>query len=116
MNLNAYIWEIFDIGRANHMDIGVAEDMFLTNLTQKKAAYPGAEGLDYAALGEAWEALSTEEQSAQREAYRQITAVTKAGGHYKALTTARRAGDREQFETIVAQALAVLEAPETEAE
>ena len=112
MNINAYIWSIFDLGKTNNVDIGVAKDLFLANLTQKKAVYPGADELDYAALGEEWEALSTKEQTAQREAYRQITAVTKAGGRYKDLTAARRAHDREQFEAVVAEAVAALETPE----
>lgn len=106
MNLNEHIWSIWNIGRENgNADIGVAKDMFIANLEQKKAAYHGADELDYAALGAAWDELSLEEKTAQREAY---GAVTR--GRYKDLTTARREDDRETFEAIVAEAVAALEA------
>ena len=97
--------------RNGNADIGVAKDMFISNLDQKKAAYHGADELDYEALGAAWAGLSLEEKTAQRETYRQITAVTEAGGRYKDLTAARRADDREAFEAVVAEAVAALEAP-----
>lgn len=106
MNINEHIWSIFDIGRENDADIGVAKDMFIANLEQKKAAYHGADELDYAALGAEWDKLSDGEKTAQREAY---GAVTR--GRYKDLTAARREDDRETFEATVAEAVATLEAP-----
>lgn len=111
ININEHIWSIWNIGRENDVDIGVAKDMFITNLEQKKAVYHGADELDYAALGAEWEKLSTDQKTEQRETYRKITAVTDAGGRYKDLTTARRENDRERFEAIVAEAVAALEAP-----
>ena len=117
MNLNEHIWEIWNIGRENgNADIGVAKDMFIANLEQKKAAYHGADELDYEALGAAWAELTADEKTAQRETYRRITAVTEAGGRYKDLTAARRENDRADFEAIVAEAVAALETPDEGAE
>ena len=111
MDINKYIWSIFDIAKENDVDIGAGKDMFLANLEQKKAVYHGADNLDYAVLGAEWENLSEKDKTAQRETYRKITAVSAAGGRYKDLTAARRENDREKFETVVAEAVAALEAP-----
>lgn len=117
ININEHIWNIWNIGKENNVDIGVAKDMFIANLEQRAAVYHGADELDYAALGAAWAELGDGDKTKQRETYRQITAVTEAGGRYKDLTAARRADDRETFEGIVAEAVAALEAPaEGEAE
>lgn len=110
MKLTNHIWSIWNIGRENgNADIGVAKDMFIANLEQKKAAYHGADELDYEALGAAWDELSLEEKTAQREAY---GAVTRS--RYKDLTAARREDDRETFERVVAETVAALETPEEE--
>lgn len=106
MNLNEHIWSIWNIGRENgNADIGVAKDMFIANLEQRKAVYGGAT-LDYEALGAEWDKLSDGEKTEQREAY---GAVTRS--RYKDLTAARRENDRETFEAIVAEAVAALEGP-----
>lgn len=101
MNLKNYTMEIFDIAKENNADIGVGKDMFLANLEHRKASYPGADHLDYAALGAEWAAMSDEEKGEQREFYRKLTAVTAAGGEYKALCEAHATGDRAALEAIV---------------
>ena len=111
MDINKYIWSIFDIAKENDVDIGAGKDMFLANLEQKKAVYHGADNLDYAVLGAEWENMDEKDKTAQRETYRKITAVSAAGGRYKDLTAARRENDREKFEAVVAEAVASLEAP-----
>lgn len=104
MRLTDYTWEIFEIAKVNDKDIGVAKDMFIANLEQKQATYPGADTLDYVALGKAWHDLGIEEQTKQRNLYNHIVGVEKAGGHYHELCQLRANGDRNGFEKIVAEA------------
>ena len=50
-----YAWDILDLGKANHVDNGVARDMFVENLntfgTDHFSNYPGAE-VDYGCRGQ----------------------------------------------------------------
>lgn len=104
MKLTDYTWEIFDIAKANDKDIGVGKDMFIANLEQKQATYPGADHLNYAALGKAWQDLGIDEQTKQRNLYNRIVGVKQAGGHYRELCDLRAQGDRTGFERLVAEA------------
>ena len=53
--LAQYAWEIMDLGKENHVDNGVARDMFVANLNnygvEGAEFYEGA-NVDYAALSE----------------------------------------------------------------
>lgn len=54
MKLHTYLNEIFDIAheanKTSSVSWDVGKDMFLTNVQAGKAVYPGADGVDYAAL------------------------------------------------------------------
>lgn len=109
MKLTDYAWEIYDIAKANDMDVGVARDMFVANLenagVEGAPHYAGADGLDYTALGREWGAMSAEEQRNQKAMYNEVTR-----SHYTDLAECRRNGDREKFDAIIANAVEEYEA------
>ena len=109
MKLTDYAWEIYDIAKANDMDVGVGRDMFLANLENAGQEglphYEGADGVDYIALGQEWGAMSAEEQRTQKAMYNQVTRA-----HYADLAQCRRNGDREGFDAILAGAVEEYEA------
>ena len=96
MDIKKYIWEIFDFGNKNNVDIGVARDMFLTNCESGFAKYEGADNVDYQALGKEWNALTDTEKAAVKNEYHKIT-----DDNYAELTAARREKDRAKFEAVL---------------
>lgn len=115
LNASKYLWEMWDIAGANDMDVGVGRDMFWANLNNygKEGAphYAGADQLDYAALSEAWKAMPQEEQWEQK-----ILCGFISRKYYGALVKARKAGDREKWERIAADAVADFYAGKAEEE
>ena len=103
MKLTDYTWEIFDIAGANGVDIGVGRDMFLVNLrnAEEEGArrYPGAEDVDFVALGKEWQAMSETEQLDELGVYRELTSLH---GKYFELCDRYREGDREGFDAVIA--------------
>ena len=95
-----YAWDILDLGEANHVDNGVARDMFVENLntfgTDAYPGYPGAE-VDYAALSAAWKAMSQSEQAAAKTACRDF--MTDC---YEEISETRRVGSMAKFYDIAA--------------
>ncbi len=95
-----YAWDILDLGKANHVDNGVARDMFVENLntfgTDHFSNYPGAE-VDYAALSAAWKALSQSEQAAAKIACKDF--MTDC---YEEISETRRVGSMAKFYDIAA--------------
>ena len=114
-NLSKYLWEMWDIAKANNMDVGVGRDMFWANLNnhgiEGAPHYVGADQLDYAALSEQWKSMAEEEQWEQKIVCGHISRKC-----YNALVKARKAGDREQWEAIVAQGVVDYEAEQAAAE
>ena len=106
--LKEHLWSIFEVASEERTDgdnfkgdMSLAHNLFLTSLTPEGKQYQCMAGLDKPALLEEWEAI--EDKQAEFDAYHAL--VTAAdGGHYKELTAAFTAGDREVFEHIVAEA------------
>ena len=95
-----YAWDILDLGKANHVDNGVARDMFVENLntygTDHFSNYPGAE-VDYAAVSAAWKAMSQSEQAAAKIACKDF--MTDC---YEDISETRRVGSMAKFLDIAA--------------
>ena len=96
MKIKNYVWDIFEIGNKNDVDIGVALDMFLTNCEEGFSKYEGADDVDYQALKKEWTAMTDTEKSALKNEYHKIT-----DDNYAELTAARREKDKEKFESIL---------------
>lgn len=96
MTLKPYLWDIFAIGRENKVDLDVADSMFTTNLKLKENKYKGST-VDFATLGEEWNAMSGSEQAAATNEIRDITRK-----HYNALVAAWEAADKAAFNAILA--------------
>lgn len=101
MNFSKYLWEMWDIAKENKMDVGVGRDMFWANLNnhgdEDAPHYAGADQLDYAQMSAKWKAMTQEEQWEQK-----IVCGYVSRSKYGSLVKARRAGDRETWEEIVA--------------
>ena len=95
--LASYIWEILDLGKAQHMDNSVARDMFVANLNNfgvdGAEFYDGAE-VDWAALSGQWRAMSEEEQGQARV---DCARMMKDKKTMEALREARSRGDKLAF-------------------
>ena len=95
-----YAWDILDLGKANHVDNGVARDMFVENLntygTDHFSNYPGAE-VDYAAVSAAWKTMSQSEQAAAKIACKDF--MTDC---YEDISETRRVGSMAKFYDIAA--------------
>ena len=113
MKLTDYAWEIFDIAKEQDKDVGVARDMFISNLDNAGKEglpyYAGADGLDYTALGKEWGAMSAEDRHNQKAMYNQVTRA-----HYADLAQCRCSDDREKFDGIIANAVEEYEAESEE--
>lgn len=94
-----YAWDIMDLGKANHVDNGVARDMFCENLTTFGTGafpdYPGAE-VDYAALSKQWKAMGPSGQAAAKTACKDF--MTDC---YDEISETRRVGSPAKFYDIV---------------
>ena len=97
--LAQYAWEIMDLGKANHVDNGVARDMFVANLNnygvEGAEFYPGAD-VDYAALSEQWKAMSAQEQGDAR-----VACANLMKDCYEELSKARRENDMSAYYRII---------------
>ena len=96
MKLKTYAWEIYRIAKENNAQTDVARDMFIANLNQKTDRYKGA-NLDYAALGEQWQAMTVQEQHHEKVEFNQITRA-----YLVPLSKAWRAKDRAVFDSVIA--------------
>lgn len=94
--LKTYTWNVFQLARANHQDLGVALRMFLNNVSQGRAVNLGAP-LDYASLKAQWDMLSEREQEAEIAEMHQLFAFS-SGASYHRLAQAFQADDRLAFE------------------
>lgn len=105
-------WEIFELAKAQHMDIGVARDMFCTNLenfgVEGAEFYEGAD-VDYVALSAEWKAMSADEKAAAKKLYTQATQAL-----YNDLTSCRRKGDEATFMSLVTSYVPPVEEDEDE--
>ena len=93
-------WDIMDLGKANHVDNGVARDMFVENLstfgTDAFPNYPGAD-VDYAALSAAWKAMDKTEQADAK-----IDCANFMRDCYDTISETRRVGSPAKFYDIAA--------------
>ena len=89
--------DIFDLAKAQGVDIGTGRDMFIADCEQKKDAYAFKE-MDFESLGEEWAALTPEEQTAEKNIFSDF--VTK---YYHSLTRAYRTENYFDFVNIVTQ-------------
>ena len=95
-----YAWDIMDLGEANHVDNGVAREMFCENLTTYGTdAYPGYGGadIDYEAVSRQWQAMSREEQIAAKDVCGDFMRAC-----YQGISAAHRNGSLAQFLDIAA--------------
>ena len=114
MFLTDNLWKIFEVAREERTDgdnfegdMGTAPDLFL-NAIRGNEDFACLDGMDKAALLATWEA---EEQEAAKAEYKAIVGHDpdhKAASRYKELTAAFTAGDRETFDAVTDEALAVL--------
>lgn len=106
--LAQYAWEIMDLGKENHVDNGVARDMFVANLNnygvEGAEFYEGA-NVDYAALSEQWRAMDKGDQADAR-----TTCANLMKDCYEELSKARRENDMSAYYRIIIN----YEAPEQE--
>ena len=86
MKLHEYTQEIFNIAAANDVSWDVGKDMFLANIRnagdKSLPYYPGAEGLDYAALKPHYDELADSAVAfgrKVRENYGRLTALRREG-------------------------------------
>lgn len=92
---------IFDLSMHNGVDIGVGRDMFAFNLSlypTHGVIHPGAD-VDYKALSDEWQKMTTGERTEALEAYSNLMKK-----HYHELGDAYREKDFEKFEEIVENA------------
>lgn len=96
-----YAWDIMDLGEANHVDNGIAREMFCENLTTYGTdAYPGYGGadIDYEAVSRQWQAMSREEQIAAKDVCGDFMRAC-----YQGISAAHRNGSLAQFLDIAAE-------------
>ncbi|WP_317380464.1 hypothetical protein [uncultured Intestinimonas sp.] len=116
MFLTDNLWTIFEVAREERTDgdnfegdMGTAPDLFL-NAIRGNEDFACLAGVDKAALLATWEA---EDQSAAKAEYKAVVGHDhKDISRYKELAAAFTANDRVTFETVKAEALAALHAPE----
>lgn len=101
-----YAWEIFNIGDAEMMDIGVARDMFVANIQnygkESTFHYKGADEVDYAELQKVWDTMTIEEKGEAKTMYRRIT-----NKYLPELAEFRNANDAEGFRKFCAEKMAI---------
>lgn len=87
---------IFDLSTAEGVDVGVARDMFASNLTlYPELPHKGAE-VDYETLSKEWKDMTKEEQAEAKMAFKELL-----HDHYHELGQAYAAKDFEAFEKVV---------------
>lgn len=92
-------WQICELASAQHVDLGVARDMFVANLNnygvEGAEFYEGAD-VDYETLSAEWKAMTPEEQ-AEEKTY--IAKIMKE--NYEALSECRRNGDEAGYYAVI---------------
>ena len=87
---------IFDLSTAEGVDVGVARDMFASNLAlYPELSHKGAE-VDYETLSKEWKGMTKEEQAEAKTAFKELL-----HDHYHELGQAYAAKDFEAFEKIL---------------
>ena len=87
---------IFDLSTAEGVDVGVARDMFASNLSlYPELPHKGAK-VDYVTLSAEWAGMTREEQAEAKTAFKELLR-----DHYHELGNAYAAGDRETFDRIL---------------
>lgn len=66
-NLSDYTQHILKVAEANGCSISRAFGLFIANLATMHEHYKGAPGLNYAELGQKWNALSSTEKISQKD-------------------------------------------------
>ena len=87
---------IFDLSTAEGVDVGVARDMFASNLAlSPELPHKGAE-VDYEALSKKWKDMTKEEQAEAKMAFKELL-----HDHYHELGQAYAAKDFEAFDRLL---------------
>lgn len=87
---------IFDISMTEGVDVGVARDMFASNLSlYPELPHKGAK-VDYETLSKEWKGMTREDQAEAKAAFK-----TLLHDHYHELGQAYANGDMEGFSKIV---------------
>lgn len=77
--LQNYIREINAMAQENKVSTEEAVDMFVTNLVTMKPHYPGADNLNFHALGQQWNSLLSKQKVAQKaEVRKQVAKSTRS--------------------------------------
>ena len=97
MELKHYIWNIYEIAKANNAQTDVARDMFIANLNQKANRYKGAD-LDYVTLGQLWQSMNTNAQHHEKVEFNRIVKE-----YFAPLSKAWQAKDKKAFDAVIAQ-------------
>lgn len=87
---------IFDLSTAEGVDVGVARDMFASNLAlYPELSHKGAE-VDYETLSKEWKGMTKEEQAEAKMAFKELL-----HDHYHELGQAYAAKDFEAFDRLL---------------
>lgn len=87
---------IFDLSTAEGVDVGVACDMFASNLAlYPELSHKGAE-VDYETLSKEWKGMTKEEQAEAKMAFKELL-----HDHYHELGQAYAAKDFEAFDRLL---------------
>ena len=87
---------IFDLSTAEGVDVGVARDMFASNLAlYPELSHKGAE-VDYETLSKEWKGMTKEEQAEAKTAFKELL-----HDHYHELGQAYAAKDFEAFDRLL---------------
>ena len=78
--LTDHIRDIQDIAAANKCTMDVALQLFVANLATMKEHYKGASSVNYAQVGQKWNALNSQERNDQKAAARTRLARSTRGG------------------------------------
>ena len=96
-----YLWDIYKIGHMNKVDTGIAREMFFAMVALGDAdptlVLDGIE-VDWAALKPEWDKMDGGQRTDEKAVLRVF-----AKDHYKDLTDAFTAGDKDAFLEICAQ-------------
>ena len=87
---------IFDLSTAEGVDVGVARDMFASNLALYPELPHKSTEVDYEALSKEWKDMTKEEQAEAKMAFKELL-----HDHYHELGQAYANGDMEGFSKIV---------------
>lgn len=99
MELKNYIWNIYEIAKANNVARDVARDMFFANMELGTDKYKGATNVSYRRIGLKWKALSASQKHHEKEEFNRITKE-----YLKPLSQAWQAKDKKAFDAVIAGA------------